>query len=449
MDINKFLNIVKEQIKYKPVRKNIEEELKCHIEDAKEDFISKGVNEKEAETRAIEAMGNPEDIGKKLNKVHKPKLDWKLLILVAILVGFGIMTAILKNNNISSDILGKTFLYIAVGAIFCIGMYFMDYRKIKKYSFLIYIIATAIMILPYIGISRTVNGIMYLSIFGATISQAVICMPLYLVAFVGMVTNYDINKNIEIKIDGRKFKINKDCIKIVVLSLISILLMINIPSMVNGAILFLSYYVIAISKIIKYSENKAKKIMKILLPLGLLGIIFIIVLIAEPYRLTRIKYSFHPEKDPRGYGYVGTLQNDILKNAKWFGEADTKSILSDELVISKESQYTFIYLVGKMGIIVSGMLVLIILLISAKLILNAKNIKDQYGKLLIIGMGTLYIVQSIASVLVNVNLMLQVGVNLPFVSYGGVYFIVNAAQIGLVLSVYKRKDVIEYEEAIE
>lgn len=45
MDINNFLNTVKEQIKYKPIRKNIEEELKCHIEDAKEDFVSKGVLE--------------------------------------------------------------------------------------------------------------------------------------------------------------------------------------------------------------------------------------------------------------------------------------------------------------------------------------------------------------------------------------------------------------------
>lgn len=46
MDIEKFLDIVSNQIKYKPVRKNIEEELKCHIEDAKEDFIEKGIRRK-------------------------------------------------------------------------------------------------------------------------------------------------------------------------------------------------------------------------------------------------------------------------------------------------------------------------------------------------------------------------------------------------------------------
>ena len=90
-----------------------------------------------------------------------------------------------------------------------------------------------------------------------------------------------------------------------------------------------------------------------------------------------------------------------------------------------------------------------IILVSVKLILNAKNIKDKYGKFLIIGMGSLYIVQSIMSVLMNVNLAVRTGFNLPLVSYGEVYFIVNMICIGLVLSVYKRKDVIEYEEAAQ
>lgn len=382
-------------------------------------------------------MGNPEEIGKKLNKIHKPKLDWKMLILLIILIGFGIITAILKNN-----ILVNTLIYVIIGILLSIGMYFLDYRKIKKHSNLIYIVATLIMIFPYIGFGKYINGILYVSIFNITFSQAIVSVPLYLIAFIGWISNYDITKNIEIKINEETFKINKDSIKIILLSLISVILMLNMPSIVNGGILCLGYLIISISKIIKYSKKKVIKLIKVLTPFGIMGLILIMTLIAEPYRLQRITVSFNPEKDPTGSGYVGTLQNKILKNAKLFGEADTKVISSDEFIISKESQYTFIYLVGKIGIVFSGILILTIILISIKLILDAKNIKDQYGKLLIIGMGTLYIVQSIASILINVNLMVQASVNLPFVSYGGVYFIINAFEFGLVFSVYKRKDVI-------
>lgn len=73
--------------------------------------------------------------------------------------------------------------------------------------------------------------------------------------------------------------------------------------------------------------------------------------------------------------------------------------------------------------------------------LNAKNIKDKYGKMLIIGLGMLYIFQSVASVLMNINLGIQTGINLPFVGYGGVHFVVNMGSIGLILSIYRRKDI--------
>ncbi len=67
LDIKNFLDTVKNEIKYEPIRENIEEELKSHIEDAKDDLMSKGIEENEAEEKkAVEAMGNPADIGKKV-----------------------------------------------------------------------------------------------------------------------------------------------------------------------------------------------------------------------------------------------------------------------------------------------------------------------------------------------------------------------------------------------
>lgn len=91
-------------------------------------------------------------------------------------------------------------------------------------------------------------------------------------------------------------------------------------------------------------------------------------------------------------------------------------------------------------------MVLTIILVSLKLIINAKNIKDKYGKMLIIGLGILYIFQSIASVLMNINLGIQTGVNLPFVGYGGVHFVVNMLSIGIIFSVYRRKDINLYDK---
>jgi len=58
--INEFLNNVCDKIKYKPIINEISEELKNHIEEQKEDFIQSGIEEKLAEEKAIENMGNAE-----------------------------------------------------------------------------------------------------------------------------------------------------------------------------------------------------------------------------------------------------------------------------------------------------------------------------------------------------------------------------------------------------
>lgn len=58
-----------------------------------------------------------------------------------------------------------------------------------------------------------------------------------------------------------------------------------------------------------------------------------------------------------------------------------------------------IYLVGKVGIIVASVLGILVILTSAKLILNVKQVKDMYGKNLIIGLSSLYILQSVPNIL--------------------------------------------------
>ena len=164
------------------------------------------------------------------------------------------------------------------------------------------------------------------------------------------------------------------------------------------------------------------------------------IITRHPYRLKRVVYSFYPEKDPQGWGYVGMLQKEVLEKAKIVGEADTKVIKSEQYLLTKDSNYTCIYLIGKTGFLFAGLLVLTVILVSIKLIINAKNIKDEYGKYIIIGLSIIYIIQSFASILMNVNLAIATNVDIPLVTYGGVYFIVNILSIALLFSIYRRKD---------
>lgn len=444
MNVKEFLNTVCQEIKYKPVRDGITEELKAHIQDIKEDYIDKGIEEQQAERRAVLQMGNAEEIGKRLNKIHRPKLDWKLLILLVILIGFGILVAVLKQPIMSDYYIGKTLLYMIIGIAIGIGMYFFDYKKIKKYSNVIYIFATIIMILPLL-FRGMINGIAHLRILNIAIYTPTITLPLYLISFIGFIVNYNKDNNFNINILNRELKINKDFIKIAILSILSLFFMITVPSLANATILAVSYTIILTTKFIQ--ENNIKKLIIMYGSIFIISALTIICIMASPHSFKRILVSFNPELDPTGSGWVGMLQKEVLDNTKFIGEAETE-ILSDKdnYVINTESEYTFIYLLGKTGILVTSVLVLTIILMSIKLIINAKNINEKYGKFLIIGLSTLFILQSFANVLMNVNMWIQSNVNLPFISYGGVSFIINTINIAIILSVYKRKDIYQYEE---
>lgn len=73
MNVENFLETVCQEIKYKPIRANISEELQQHIQEIKDEYIQEGMEEKEAEERAVKQMGEPEKIGKELNKIHRHK----------------------------------------------------------------------------------------------------------------------------------------------------------------------------------------------------------------------------------------------------------------------------------------------------------------------------------------------------------------------------------------
>lgn len=64
------------QIRFKPDREEVYRELKAHLEDHYDALLSQGYSPSEAERRAIEAMGDPEEIAPQLGEIHRPWLGY-------------------------------------------------------------------------------------------------------------------------------------------------------------------------------------------------------------------------------------------------------------------------------------------------------------------------------------------------------------------------------------
>ena len=80
-----YLEKLLSQIRCKKARPYIADEIRGHIESQIEDNLSSGMTYEEAEKKAVADMGDPVAVGVSLDKIHKPKVDWKLLAVVAVL----------------------------------------------------------------------------------------------------------------------------------------------------------------------------------------------------------------------------------------------------------------------------------------------------------------------------------------------------------------------------
>jgi hypothetical protein len=85
-DVDNFLYKVCRYIKYKGAHAGISHELKNHIEDRIQDYLDSGHNEDTATKMAVAAMGDPVELGKNLNKLHRPYLGWALRIVNTLII---------------------------------------------------------------------------------------------------------------------------------------------------------------------------------------------------------------------------------------------------------------------------------------------------------------------------------------------------------------------------
>lgn len=103
--VDEFLNEVCNQVRYKKAHRHIKEELKSHIEDRTSDYMEQGYDEEKAVSKAIDNMGDAKELGKKLNKQHKPYLGWAL---------FAVNTAIVLSTILIIHIVGAHIYYSLV-----------------------------------------------------------------------------------------------------------------------------------------------------------------------------------------------------------------------------------------------------------------------------------------------------------------------------------------------
>lgn len=102
-----WLDLATAGIRFQPDREAVKEELAAHLEDKIADFqrIFSDMTRAEAQDRAVDQMGDPEEIGRELARIHKPWLGylWRVSrILVQVMACVAIAAVLCRSNPVEN-----------------------------------------------------------------------------------------------------------------------------------------------------------------------------------------------------------------------------------------------------------------------------------------------------------------------------------------------------------
>ncbi|MCG7336241.1 FtsW/RodA/SpoVE family cell cycle protein [Sporosarcina sp. ACRSM] len=418
-----YLREVREQIKSKEAKNFVSAELDSHIKEAKNEWMKKGLEDAEAEEKAVGQMGSPVTLGQQLNKLHRPKVDWLTVILLVTAIGLGFTPILFVDADYSSQIgmgAGDFFKHKAIfaflGGALVLGMMLLDYRKLAKLGWLFYLIGILILLMLSYFPTALING-MSVIMLGPFRLESLMAIPFFFLAWVSFFNN----KRLKIWHLGLLF-------------FLSCYLLLMVPSIPTTYI-----YVVMVFVLFWWSKFSRKQILTtMILSVGtcLLAVSAFWPL-TSPYQKVRLLAFLNPEKYSNDEGFMILHIKKLMADAGWFGSSNTLPYLP-----GAHTDFVFVSFIYHYGWFFAAVLVLILCLLVARIIVIAHKIHDPYGKLLLIGAMTLYTVQLASNIGMTLGFLPMTSMSLPFISYGLMPTLFNAFLIGVVLSVYRRKDLV-------
>jgi len=403
--IQEYATAVCDQIKWKKAHAVISEEIENHLIDQRDAYMAGGAGETAATNKAIVQMGDPIAIGTQLDRTHRPKPQWSMMLLTAALLFTGFLIRILIVNNGSSPWpMPMQLISAVIGLGLMAAAYFTDFTLIGKYPKAIYfsILALSVAALIILRSGDTPDfraGLMAL------------LFPLGFAAIVYAVRNKGYSGII---LCGMSFLLPA-CIALLV------------PT-VSGFLLFAVSGLVILSIAISKRWFKVKILYGYLLVFMPVAVVFLLGALNmshDSYRWERLQVAIDPSIDPNGAGYMGMLIRTLLKGSKLVGHGVMPAAATVVPWSGNDTDYLLTSLIFNIGWIA------FIIVMGALLFFIVKGFllcfRQRSGLALFVSASVMltFTIQVIGYVAANLGFQLTAPISLPLLSHGNIATIIN------------------------
>jgi cell division protein FtsW (lipid II flippase) len=422
--LDDYLSEVCKNVKFKPAHFGIKRELKAHFEDQIQEYVQSDMTLEQALDVSIADMGNPYDLGNQLNCVHKPHREWKIVLLLLLMLCFSVaISAVFQFISIPQyyyNYFYKLLIYVPIGGILVVILYRLDYRFFIRYG-------TAILILGMLLL-------LIINKWGDVFSRLVVGNYAFeVMPFAGICGVLGTASSLQY---SRK--------KSLIIEIINALLTL----IIFGLFMSLSQLLWALSQLIVYiatciwldktdlslHKYRAKKVIHIIV-IVICGLILSEVLFNEIIRWLPV--LLHPQAYSNSQGYALLMTKRLLSSVVPFGSSAL--ISSGQSIGSSFSKvYVLLYIFSKFGYITGYLILLSVLSFVYFICRAAWYMKNTSGGAIATACCILLVLQFIIAICTNLGFTLPgLYSKFPFLSVGGIFMVSNMLLTAIILSIWR------------
>jgi len=324
--------------------------------------------------------------------------------------------------------LKRHIINIAIGCLLAWGTTVIDYRLIRAYTPILWILGvvglTAVLI-P--GIGAEVNG-----------AKAWIGLPFGFQLQPAELAKISIIVGMSMILSERSHDSDaaqdKDVLQSLIVAAIPVLLILKQPDM--GTIFIIS---IAVVTIIAVSGAPMRWVVGLILIAVIGSFAAVKVGVIKDYQVKRLQAFVDPNADSQGTGYQLRQARITVGSGGFIGTGLFNGPQTNGRFVP-EQQTDFIFTVAgeELGFLGCSLILILYSIIFTRAFIIARRTNDLFGRLVCVGVIAWFAFQTFENIGMTMGLMPMTGVPLPFLSYGGSSMFANLIGVGLLQNVHVR-----------
>jgi len=356
--------------------------------------------------------------------------DW-IILAVAILISLiGIMTIYSATRPLGTEahpvfyIKQMTWLILGISLLFLVSSF--DYIWMGRLSVVLYIIGLILLVAVFISGRIGMGAQRWLSLGVISFQPSEVFKIIYIIMLAQYLST---------------IKNALDTVSLIriffIVAFFPFILLLKQPDLGTALIILI------ISSCLIIAKGLQKKIALLLLTISLISLPFFGNIFwggLKDYQKSRLIAFMEPETDHTGIGYHLNQSKITVGSGQLFGKGYLQGTQGPfRFLPEKHTDFIFAIFAEEWGFFGSFILLFLYLVLIMRGLETASKAKDDFGRLLALGITFLFLIYFVINVGMTLGLMPVVGVPLPFMSYGGTALLSNLIAVGILINIRTRR----------